>query len=383
AMSSPTVPSSMKAWQCAGYDKELSLADGLPVPSPGIAEVLVNVHYAAVDPLDWNLLAGQCKDRFHLSFPFVPGFDVAGEVVAVGPECSKLAVGDRVSLCLGPSESCSKDTTFGPAGALAEYCVCPEEQISKVPDTVLLSAVAGLPLAGLTAYQALFTGSGASTTGEPLGDVQEASDVFKQALSTGTGASTTGDVQEASKVLVLGGDRGTGHLAVQMAKAKGAVVVATVSPGKVQWMENIGADLVINIKEQDWLQLLKGQNFDLILDCVGWAASTDEMDRAVQLMLPGGQFIGITNFAALEAAGTRGGCSFKAMVPKVTSKDLDVLVEWAASGRLEVFEDRVCPFSEAGRALQQGVSRYGKVIICQCNVTSGGVPCRHAAGGGA
>eukprot|EP00930_Biecheleria_cincta_P058305 TRINITY_DN4414_c0_g1_i3.p1 TRINITY_DN4414_c0_g1~~TRINITY_DN4414_c0_g1_i3.p1 ORF type:complete len:372 (+),score=69.67 TRINITY_DN4414_c0_g1_i3:191-1306(+) len=350
----------MKAWQCSGYGKKLTLATDLPVPAPGIGEVLVSIHYAALDPLDVNLLAGTYEDRFQIdTFPFVPGFDVAGQVVALGPECLRLSVGDRVALCLGVKESCSKGTTFGPAGALAEYCVCPEEQVSKVPDTLLLSAVAGLPLAGLTAYQALFTGKGASSTGGSLGDVKE-----------------------GSNVLVLGGDRGTGHLAVQMAKHKGANVVTTAPLEKVHWLERIGASQVLDYKKEDWLVNLKGREFDIILDCVGWAATPDEVDSASQLLCAGGLFVGTSNFSAMEAAGSKGGCQFKALVPRADSEDLDVLIDWLASGRLEVMNDKVWPFSEAGEVIQTNIARCGKAIICQC-AASVAVPCQHAAGGGA
>jgi len=160
----------------------------LPVPSPGSYHVLVHVHFAAVDPMDWNLITGVYKDRFPVN---VPGFDAAGEVVALGPDCSTFKAGDKVLMGLGLAESFSETADFGPAGALAEYCVCPESQMSKLPASVDLSVFAGLPMSGLTAYQALFTGNGSSTTGQPLGNV-------------GPG----------SQVLVLGGDRGVGHLAV-------------------------------------------------------------------------------------------------------------------------------------------------------------------------
>eukprot|EP00928_Gymnodinium_smaydae_P082541 TRINITY_DN6587_c0_g1_i3.p1 TRINITY_DN6587_c0_g1~~TRINITY_DN6587_c0_g1_i3.p1 ORF type:complete len:363 (+),score=87.05 TRINITY_DN6587_c0_g1_i3:58-1146(+) len=360
ASEAATIPSTMQAWSCAKYGAECVLVGDRAVPAPGIGEALVKVHFAALDPLDLKLLAGEFKDRFAIdAFPIVPGFDVAGEVITLGPECSRLTVGDRVVLCLGVKESLAKGSNFGPCGALAEYCVCPEEQISKVPDSILLTAVAGLPLAGLSAYQALFTGKGTSTTGEPLGDIAE-----------------------GSSVLVIGGERSVGHLAVQMAKGKGASVVATVPFEKVHWMEKVGASEVVDYKEVDWLQTLRGRDFDLILDCADWAASSKEIERVASLLKPGGLFVGTSRFAALEAAGGKrdDGRRFLALVPKAAVEDLDVLVDWIGSGRLEVLNEKVYAFKDAGSAMHAKLTRCGKAIICQCSANTSASPCCAAAG---
>eukprot|EP00930_Biecheleria_cincta_P035108 TRINITY_DN2417_c0_g1_i1.p1 TRINITY_DN2417_c0_g1~~TRINITY_DN2417_c0_g1_i1.p1 ORF type:complete len:737 (+),score=150.13 TRINITY_DN2417_c0_g1_i1:61-2271(+) len=350
---------SMKAWICRFYTpygahaaRFLKCMDICPVPSPSPGQVLVQVHYAAVDPMDWKMLAGVYRDRFPIrSFPFVPGFDVAGEVVALGPGCCKFQVGDHVLLCLGIQESSQKGANFGPAGALAEYCVCPEGQVSKLPQDLPLLKFAGLPLAGLAAYQALFTGCGSSTKGEPLGSITE-----------------------NSKVLVLGGNKGPGHLAVQMARMKGANVTTTVPPSCIDWMESLGANAVINFREQDWAESLRGADFDLVLDCVGWATSLEEMAKAAEALRPGGQYISLSNWEAFEFLKASSGlCSrvFRAMVPKADSKDMDCLIGWVATGALQVTVDQVCPFKEVRHALHESVvgNCRGKVVICQCNAT--------------
>ncbi|CAE8610687.1 unnamed protein product [Polarella glacialis] len=360
------VPSTMRAWQCKEYchntsraAKEISLAGSLPVPSPGSYHVLVHVHFAAVDPMDWNLITGVYKDRFPVKhFPFVPGFDAAGEVVALGPDCSTFKAGDKVLMGLGLAESFSETADFGPAGAFAEYCVCPESQMFKLPASVDLSVFAGLPMSGLTAYQALFTGNGSSTTGQPLGNV-------------GPG----------SQVLVLGGDRGVGHLAVQMAKLRGATVVATASPNKLAWVEAIGAAQTINYKQEAWTQQLvsegKEGSFDLLLDLVGWATSCEEVVRATKFLCPQGQYISVANNAealeAVEAADTQASCACKSMLATCNSEDLDQLVQWVAEGNLKVYVDRTYPFSEARHALHHSIlsQSSGKVLLCQCSASSG------------
>eukprot|EP00933_Yihiella_yeosuensis_P021677 TRINITY_DN17132_c0_g1_i2.p1 TRINITY_DN17132_c0_g1~~TRINITY_DN17132_c0_g1_i2.p1 ORF type:complete len:359 (+),score=67.39 TRINITY_DN17132_c0_g1_i2:85-1161(+) len=334
--------STMQAWQCESYNflaKEaehaLKLVGDVQVPVPQADEILVKVHVAAVDRFDVKMLTGEYKDRFPTKdFPYVPGFDVAGEVIARGPECSKkFEVGNRVVLCLGVMESVMESgcniTASGPGGALAEYCVCQESQISRLPDELDFAAVAGLPLSGLTAYQCLFTGHGTATTGESLGSVQQ-----------------------GSKVLILGGDRSVGHLALQMAKQKGATVVTTVPHSKIAWMEKLGADQALDFRETSWLKTLRNMDFDLVLDCVGWAASVAEMDKIAETMGARAQFISMTHFELFElSGGFRANCSFKAMVPTVNSTELDSLVRQVADGNLQVRVDHVFPFLEARRAL--------------------------------
>mmetsp|Transcript_4869 Transcript_4869/g.15011 ORF Transcript_4869/g.15011 Transcript_4869/m.15011 type:complete len:352 (+) Transcript_4869:63-1118(+) len=330
-------PATMKAWHCSGYQEDaalavasLTLANAVPVPSPGKQQVLVKVHFAALSPTDLLLLTGSAQERFPLGgFPAVPGCDAAGEVAALGPGCSpRLKVGDRVAFCLDIAALSGSQ-----AGALADFCACPEGQVSKLLEGVELRAAAGLPLAGLSAYQALFTGAGLSTKGEPLGDVQA-----------------------GSKVLILGGDRGTGHLAVQLAKKAGATVVTTASPSKLDWLRTLGADRIVDWREQD---------FDLIYDCVGWASSPEEMGKATMVMRPGGQFITPPEFQAFAPEGVIKERHFKAMVANPNTQDLDVLIQRLASGELEVNVDHVYPFAEAPHALTHSVSGQtnGKVLV--------------------
>ncbi|CAE8606074.1 unnamed protein product, partial [Polarella glacialis] len=156
----------------------------------------------------------------------------------------------------------------------------------------------------------------------------------------------------------------------------------------VLWMENLGVSEAVNFREEDWVQKLTGQNFDIILDCVGWASSGDEVDRASEALRPGGQFISLTNFdLPEEVAGMKRGCIVKAVVPTASSEDLDTLVAWVASGDLEVCVDQVCPFTEARHALHESVVGQcrGKVLLCQCGASGGPrrVPCGASACGGA
>eukprot|EP00932_Pfiesteria_piscicida_P001799 SRR837773.11749.p1 GENE.SRR837773.11749~~SRR837773.11749.p1 ORF type:complete len:431 (+),score=114.64 SRR837773.11749:123-1295(+) len=353
----------MCAWQCSGFDScdgasilGLRLNEQTPLPTLEDNEALVRVLFAAADRADVKLITGTLGSGFPVrKFPFVPGFDATGEVVAVGTGCSKVKVGDRVVLCLGIRESlgyCGEaPPAFGPAGAFAEFCACPESQMSLVPLEVLLSEVAGLPLSGLTAYQALFTGRGGSTRGEPLGDVQR------------------GD-----KVLILGGNRGAGHMAVQMAVRKGASVTTTVPPSCVDWMWLLGVDRSVNFREKNWVHVLQGEEFDLVFDCVGWATTYEELDLAAGVLRPGGLYVSDSNLDLFHELGPddeRHGRFFRALVPKVDTKDLDTLVAWVDTYRLHVEVDEVCRFSALPHALRETVAGQcrGKVLLCQRDAT--------------
>lgn len=253
--------------------------------------------------------------------------------------------------CLGLRESVGhvgeSHPNFGPAGAFAEFCSCPENQISKVPHDVLLSEVAGLPLAGLTAYQALFTGHGLSTQGESLGDIRK------------------GD-----KVLILGGNRGPGHLALQMAVHEGATVTTTVPKNCVKWATVAGASRVIDFHETQWVDELQGEGFNWVFDFVGWASRTTEMDIAAGVLTPGGTYVSdshLETFSALGFANVRRGRFFKAFVPTVNAADLDTLVGWVDTYRLRVEIDEVCRFASLRHALLESVAGHcrGKVLLCQ------------------
>lgn len=346
---SSKLPTTMKAWQCLNYSRlhdpnELVANSAVRMPSPSAHEVLVKVFFASANPVDLRILGGVYSERFPVrGLPFVPGLDAAGEIAALGEKCSTdFQVGDRVVLCQGLAESYSPDATSCPAGAFAEYCVCPEDQVCKVPPDMQLSTVAGLPLAGLSAYQALFTGKALSSKGEVLGKVGE-----------------------GSKVLVLGGDRGPGHIAVQLAHNAGAEVITTAAPSKLDFLRSFGADRVVDWRERDWTAQMRGQDFDLVLDCVGWMASPEEMGKAVKVMKPGGQFIAIPDFEAFEPEGVIKDRYFKAMVPKVDLGDLRLLVQMLGEGKLKVSVDKIYLFEELPHAVAHSASGQtnGKVIV--------------------
>jgi len=343
----------MKAWRAHAYGEGGNPADTIskmtlddvPVPVAGAGQVQIKVAFAAVNPIDWKLFSGGMHGICPVSFPYTPGFDLSGTVSAVGEGVSGFAVGDEVAVDIGLVESCKEPSPgFGPAGAFAEYATVPAELVAKTHG-VDLRAAAGLPLAGLTAYQALFTGNGTDFTGAPLGDLKS-----------------------GQKVLVLGGSSAVGMYAVQLAKNAGLHVAATASgammpdgkTAKKDYVKTLGADRVEDYTTDGWSDALKGQDFDLVFDCVGEDAYWTEV--APKVLKKGGKFISIANFSPGTGAD---GLVFQNYLLKSNTEDLSKLMAMVKEGKLKVSVDSTVPLTEAPKALSKSMTMHsaGKLVV--------------------
>ncbi|CAE7037148.1 unnamed protein product [Symbiodinium sp. CCMP2592] len=315
--------------------------DMVPVPEPREGQVLVKVQMAAVNPVDWKLFGGGMHRIFPMSFPYVPGFDIAGTVVKVGEGVTRLAVGDEVCGDIGLRETCCHGTQAGPAGAFAEYAVAFADTIAK-REGLSAEEVVGLPLVGLTSYQVLFTGAGRDAAGTELGQLVP-----------------------GQKLLILGGGAATGSIAVQLARAVGAYVATTASPSlmpdgtsKMDYLQKLGADQVINYRKEDWAEALAGKDYDLIYDCVGLP---EDWPKASKVLKEGGLFVSLANFAGKSTERHL----FKTIAKKNNAEDLAKLVQLVKDGKLKVPMDAVFPFSDVPGALKKslGGASAGKLVI--------------------
>ena len=231
-MATPTIPSTMKAaviHKIGAADpassESITVQTDVPVPEPAAGEVLIRVSAAAINPVDWKILKGDFPGKA-AGEGF--GLDVSGTVVKIGPDTTTtLKVGDAVYADV--------IVTTKKSGSFSEYCICQEVAASPNPKNVDLVQAASLPLAGLTALQGLVT---------------------------------QGGFQEGDKVLIFGGSGGVGSLAVQMAKAMGASEVWSTGSA-VDSIKQLGADHVINYKEQNLMEALQGKDFDVVYDTIG------------------------------------------------------------------------------------------------------------------
>jgi len=287
----------------------------LPVPRP--TELLVKVIAAGVNPTDWKT---RQRGRFAggATPPFILGFDVSGIVVALGDGVTRFAVGDEVFGLLRYPQ---------PAGGYAEYVAAPSRQLAWKPPHLTHVEAAALPLAGTTAWQAL-------------------EDVAK--------------VASGDRVLVHAAAGGVGHLAGQIAHAKGAVVYGTARTEKHERLKGLGFDVLIDYRLPAPADL---GGFDAILDPLGGQVMIDSLE----LLKPDGSLVAILPVAPdlRETLESRGERRVRRMVVEPDRIAIEGLAALAADNRLRPVIDSVFPLERAGEAHARGESgrAFGKIVL--------------------
>jgi NADPH:quinone reductase-like Zn-dependent oxidoreductase len=272
-------------------------------PEPADGEVLVRVEAIGLNPVDAAVRSG----AFPIGGPppMVLGWDLAGTVEATGAGVDRFTVGDRVfGLPRFPQ----------PARTYAEYVVAPAAELAPAPAGLDAVHAAALPLAGLTCWQSL------------------------------VGAA---DLQPGQHVLILAAGGGVGHLAVQIAKARGARVTATTSPGKAAFVKGLGADTVLDYLAGD-LSEQTGE-VDVLLDTVGGELT----EQCVPLVRPGGTLVSLlrhTNEADVQATVEAAGRRFAAVLVTPDADGLIELTRLVDAGALRVHVERVYRLEELPEA---------------------------------
>jgi NADPH:quinone reductase-like Zn-dependent oxidoreductase len=297
-----------------GGPEVLELVD-VPVPEPGPTEVLVRVAAAGVNPVDWKTRIG---GGFLGEPPFTVGWDIAGTVVGLGRGSTLFAPGDPVfGMPRFPAE----------AAAYAEYVTSPSRQLARIPAGLGDVDAAALPLAGLTAWQALVETAG---------------------------------VERGMRVLVLGAAGGVGHLAVQIAKARGAVVIGTARREKHGFLEELGVDETLDYTREDVGAQLNG--IDVVLDAVGGESGLGALDA----LRDGGLLVtlsGATLAQLREAAGGR--VRVESILVEPDRCGLEELAGLVARGELRPRVERTFPLEEARAAHEAGERgrTSGKLVL--------------------
>lgn len=301
--------------QALGGPEVLVVAD-VPRPVPGPTEVLVRTTAAGVNPVDWKVRAG---GGFLGEPPFTVGWDVAGVVETLGRGVTRFAVGDRVfGMPRFPRE----------AAAYAEYVTSPSRQLARIPDGLGDVEAAALPLAGLTAWQALVE---------------------------------TADVQPGQRVLVIAAAGGVGHFAVQIAKARGAYVIGTASSARQPFLTELGADESIDYTSEDVAARVR--DIDVVLDLVGG----DDAGRTVSALRAGGIFIRVPSASDLEQlhelAGER--VRVTGILVEPDRLGLEALVSLVETGALRVHVSQTFPLAQAAEAHALGETGHtqGKLVL--------------------
>ncbi|PZS36946.1 MAG: NADPH:quinone reductase [Pseudonocardiales bacterium] len=285
-------------------------------PSPLPSEVLVAVRATGLNPVDAAIRSGGFPVFGRP--PFVLGWDVSGVVTEVVPGVNRFQVGDEVyGMPLFPR----------PAGAYAEFVAAPSRQLALKPRSIDHVHAGALPLAGLTAWQALV-------------DVA--------------------DVQQGQRVLVHAAGGGVGHLAVQIAKHLGAYVIGTASAGKHEFVRDLGADEVVDYRAVDFTEAV--HDVDVVLELVGGDYGT----RSIEVLRTGGLLVtAVERDNADLAARTRAaGRRFAGITVEPDGAGLERLAELVDAGRLRVHVEHALPLEDAAKAhalLESGLR--GKVVL--------------------
>ncbi|HWX79508.1 MAG TPA: NADP-dependent oxidoreductase [Steroidobacteraceae bacterium] len=322
-----------------GGSEHTALTD-LPEPSPRAGEILIRVHAAGLNPVDYKTRAGALKVIRNYRLPIVMGSELAGVVEAIGPGVMRFAKGDRVFARVDKNIM----------GAFAEYAVAHEDHAARMPASLDFLSAAAVPLAALTALQAL-----------------------RDELHLTAG----------QRVFIPGGAGGVGTFAIQIAKHVGAHVATTASPRGEALVKRLGADVVIDYLRERFEDKLSG--YDCAFDLIGG----DTLARLWPVLKVGGRVVSIAGMpepltarkdlgrgyglAALfwvaslttRLRAARHGASYRYLFMHPSGADLGYLASLIEAKKLEVVIDRAFPFAEAKEAiayLETGRAK-GKVVL--------------------
>lgn len=299
----------MKAIRIQAYGAPSTLKlDEVPRPRPGAHDVLIRVAASGVNPVDWRIRAGLMAQRMPHPMPLTLGWECAGTIEEVGSGVTGLRVGDRVFSM----------PTFARGGTYAEFVAVEADQVGLMPRTLAFDVAAGLPMSGQAAWAAI----------------------------------EAARLQPGQQVLVHGAGGGVGSLAMQLAKARGAKVIATASASDAAMVQGLGADQVIDYRRGDFAQQVHG--LDVVVDTIG--GPTQEASWST--LRPGGLLLALTqppSPARAQSAGVR--AEFIMTLPRAAS--LTALAEQVDAGALRPLP--VHAFALADAAAVHELGEAGKL----------------------
>jgi NADPH:quinone reductase-like Zn-dependent oxidoreductase len=285
----------------------------VPRPEPNDDEALVRVIASSVNPADPLTLSGKYANEFGTHLPLIPGYDIAGVVEKTGTNVTRLEVGDAVY----------GYPTFG--GGWADYVTVKEWEVGSKPKSLKFVEAAAVPMGALTAWQALV-------------------DVAK--------------LQPGQTILIHGGSGGVGNFAVQIAKARGARVIATASTANQDLLKQLGADVAVDYTKTKFEDVAK--DVDAVLDPVG----KDTLARSYGVVKKGGIVMSLVarpDPAELQKHGIRGaGISAHA-----DADDLTKIAQLIDAGQIKPIVTEVLPLTDAVKAQQQAATHHtrGKIVL--------------------
>lgn len=330
----------MRAFLIHRYGKnETGQIDDVPTPALRDDDVLIRVHAASVNALDTKIRRGDFKVILPYRLPLILGNDLAGTVERVGAGVSQFKPGDEVYA--RPDDD--------RIGTFAEFIAVSAASVALKPQNLTMVEAASLPLVALTAWQALVE---------------------------------TAQLKPGQKVFIQAGSGGVGTVAIQLAKHLGAFVATTTSTPNVAWVKDLGADVVIDYRQQDFATELR--DYDVVLNSLG----KEELERSLQILKPGGHLISISGPPTPTFATARGlawplkqvmrllshgirskakqkGVTYSFVFMRADGAQLSDITSLVESGAIVPVIDRVFPFEDTQGALAHVESgrAKGKVVV--------------------
>lgn len=330
----------MKAFVVDRYGRKNGVRAGdMPVPALREDDVLIQIHAAGVNPLDFKIRDGEFKLILPYRLPLILGNDLAGVVVRVGSRVRRFKPGDEVYA------RPYKDRI----GTFAEFIAVKEDGVALKPTALTMEEAASIPLVGLTAWQALIE---------------------------------KGQLKKGQKVLIHAGSGGVGTFAIQLAKHVGATVATTTSARNIELVKHLGADIVVDYRKDDFAAILK--DYDVVLDTQGG----NTLEKSLRVLKPGGKLIGIAgppdpDFAKeigaswflktairflsyrITKAAKRHDVSYSFVFMRANADQLSQIATLIDAGAIRPVIDRVFPFESTNEALAyvEAGRAKGKVVI--------------------
>ncbi len=276
---------------------------------------MIEVHAAAINPVDWIIMDGYMKDMLPYELPWTIGYDVSGVVTEVGPNADGVCVGDEVFARADGMQ----------AGTMAEYSAVKAHDLAIKPANVSHAEAASVPLAGLTAWQALFD---------------------------------KGGLQPGQRVLIHAGSGGVGALAIQFAKHAGAFVATTASAKNRALVEGLGADQCVDYANETFQDVV--EPCDLVFDMLGG----DTLEHSFDVVKPGGTVVSIKGEAPRGLAEERG-LTFHQFFMEPDGKQLAEIARLITEGAVRPVVDSTFSLDEVAAAYEHARSgkANGKVAI--------------------
>ncbi|MGE5893280.1 MAG: NAD(P)-dependent alcohol dehydrogenase [bacterium] len=292
----------------------------VPRPSPGPDEVLIKVHAASINPVDWKIRSGMVKIISGSRFPMILGRECAGEVIETGREARKYKKGDEVIGLPGIRR----------LGAFAEYACAPERTVFPRPTNLGFGEAATIPIAGLTALQSL---------------------------------RDKGHIAPGKKVLINGASGGVGHFAIQIARIFGAEVTGACSGVNADFVKGLGADHVIDYTEEDFTN--GSARYDIIFDVV----AKRSFGECKKVLHTGGIYVctlpAFPIILSQYITGYFSGKKARLIMVSPNAADMEWMKTQIEAGRIRIVIDKVYPLGEARDALAHSESGRvrGKIVL--------------------